>query len=72
MDEPIWMKLYTGVVYNLIMCSNEDIITDRNISRETIQGRCWPRIHKDFQNQDQDHVKNSFTVDFFLKPTIII
>ena len=32
----------------------------------------WPRVHKAFQNQDQDQaqVKNSSTT--FIKPTIII
>ena len=34
----------------------------------------WPRVHKAFQNQDQDQsqVKNSFTMPFVLKPTLII
>ena len=33
-----------------------------------------PRVHKTFQNQDQDQaqVKRSFTMDLFLKPTVII
>ena len=34
----------------------------------------WPRVHKAFQNQDQDQaqVKNYFTMVFLIKPMIIV
>ena len=40
----------------------------------TVGTEPWPRVHKAFQNQDQDQsqVKNSFTIPFVLKPTLII
>jgi len=53
--------------------TKEQVKTEYEVVNYTDK-RTWSRVHKAFQNQDQDQaqVKYSSTMDFFLKPTIII